>query len=89
MKLRLSPDTLALNPALGRTVQTSERAARIPKADADERVGLDALLRAGWSTESPDCVRYRLTKRGVGDTQMCETLKAACDRAKAMEQEAG
>lgn len=55
--------------------------ADIPRAASDERVGLTPLLALGWSVESPDCVRYRLYQ-GALDTDMCATLKEACDKAK-------
>lgn len=87
MKLKLSPDVLALNPGIGSalTIETDQRAskkARVPRADTDERVGLTALLEAGWCPSSPDSVRYRLYNRDIGDTGLCESLRAACDKAK-------
>lgn len=84
MKLKLSPDVLALNPGLGRIVKVSEHTAAIPRAESDEPTGLAALLVAGWSVQSPDCVRYRLYNQDIGDTGLCDTLKAACDAAKAL-----
>ena len=63
--------------------------ADIPRAPRDEPTGLTALLVAGWSTQTPDCVRYRLYQ-GWGarlDTGMQPTLKAACDRAKELTKE--
>lgn len=60
--------------------------ADIPSAPRDEATGLTALLKAGWSVQSPDCVRYRLYRPGQ-DTGLCDTLKAACDKAKELSHE--
>ena len=59
-----------------------QRRPDIPSAPRDEATGLTALLVAGWSPSSPDCVQYRLYNRDIGDTGLQPTLKAACDRAK-------
>lgn len=62
--------------------KAAKQRADIPRAPRDEPTGLTALLVAGWSPSSPDCVRYRLYNRDIGDTGLQPTLKAACDRAK-------
>jgi len=69
---------------------TSTRTARharpdIPRAEGGERDGLTALLRRGWSVQSPDCVHYRLYQFGGADTGLCETAALACARARELE----
>ena len=59
----------------------------IPRAPRDEPTGLTALLRAGWSPQTFDCVAYRLSNPAIGDTGMQPTLKAACDEAKRLTKE--
>lgn len=66
-----------------------QRRADIPRAPRDEPTGLTALLVAGWSPSTPDSVRYRLSNRDIGDTGLQPTLKAACDRAKALARQEG
>jgi hypothetical protein len=92
MKLKLSPDTLALNPGLGAslTVEREQRAAkqaRLPRAASEAPTGLHGLIERGWSVESPDSVRYRLYVVGVAglDTGICASEAAACQAAKALE----
>ena len=65
-----------------------QRRPDIPCAPRDEATGLTALLVAGWSVQSPDCVQYRLYRPGQ-DTGLCDTLKAACDAAKALARQDG
>lgn len=91
MKLRLSPDVRALNAQQGATLDIADRRARVPRAGRDERVGLTALLRKGWSTESPDCIRYRLYQ-GWGDrldTGLQPDLAQACRKARQLAAERG
>jgi hypothetical protein len=92
MKLRLSPDTLALNPGLSASLtvereQRTAKQARLPRAVSEAATGLWGLIERGWSVESPDSVRYRLYVVGVAglDTGLQPTEKDACDRAKALE----
>jgi hypothetical protein len=91
MKLKLSPDILALNPGLSAslTVEREGRAAkqaRLPRAASDAPTGLWGLIERGWSVESPDSVRYRLRQLHTGlDTGLQPTEKDACIRAKALE----
>jgi hypothetical protein len=92
MKLKPSPDILALNPGLGAslTVEREQRAAkqaRLPRAAAEAATGLWGLIERGWSVESPDSVRYRLYVVGVAglDTGLCVDEAAACQAAKALE----
>ena len=66
-----------------------QRRADIPRAPRDEPTGLTDLLKAGWSPSSPDCVRYRLSNRDIGDTGLQPTLKDACDVAKALTRQEG
>lgn len=56
----------------------------IPRAEIAERDGLTALIRRGWSVQTPDCVRYRLYRPGQ-DTGLCATAAAACEKARELE----
>jgi len=58
--------------------------ADIPSAAPSERTGLTALHRRGWSSESPDAVRYRLYRPGQ-DTGLCDDEQAACAAARRLE----
>jgi hypothetical protein len=68
--------------------QRAKRAPRadIPRAPRQEATGLHVLIAKGWSIQSPDSVQYRLYKIGEPgmDTGLCDSEKAACDRAKAL-----
>lgn len=80
--MRTEPEEITLAEYRRLTSGTHKaKRANIPRAAPDERVGLTPLLVAGWSVESPDCVRYRLYQ-GARDTGMCATLKEACEKAK-------
>lgn len=68
--------------------KAAKQRADIPSAPRDEATGLTALMREGWSPQSPDCVRYRLYRPGQ-DTGLCATLKDACDAAKALARQDG
>lgn len=76
--------TLAEYKKLAGGKRAKKRAALLPRAESDERVGLQPLMLRGWSLESPDCVQYRLYNAAL-DTGMQPTLKAACDAAKRLE----
>ena len=67
-----------------RQPRRAKRAPRpdIPRAETQERDGLTTLIRRGWCVQTPDCVRYRLYVPGGADTGLCESAKAACDKAK-------
>jgi len=60
----------------------------IPRAGRAERTGLTTLIRAGWSVQSPDSIRYRLYKinQPTYDTGLCVDELAACNAAKGLEQ---
>lgn len=95
MKLKLSPDVLALNPYVGETIavdaeKTSAKQARVPRSDASFSDGFTVLTRErGWSVESPDALQYRLYKinQPLFDTGLCETAALACERARELEKE--
>lgn len=59
MKLKLSPDVLALNPGVGKAIAIADdkreaQKARVPRAAGGEGDGLTTLLVAGWSTRTRD-----------------------------------
>lgn len=91
MKFRLSPDVLALNPGAARVItvdgeKASARKARVPRAGADQRIGLTPLLVRGWSLWS-DGQRVRLYKINQPrfDTGYCSSEAEACRKAKEIE----
>ncbi len=73
-------DAATMRRALGAEPRKRAKRARAT-TPREERTGLSTLLRAGWSVQSPDAVRYRLY-RGPLDTGLCESERAACDKAK-------
>lgn len=92
--MRKEPDEITLADYRRLTAKQPRRAKKaprvdIPRAPRDEPTGLTPLLVAGWSVQSPDCVRYRLYQCWGArlDTGLCATLKVACDRAKGLAKE--
>lgn len=91
MKLKLSPDVLALNPSAGQAITVerdtaARKKARLPRA-ASEATGLTALVaKRGWSVESDGrwFRLYQLRNRAM-DTGRCASEREACEAAKGME----
>jgi hypothetical protein len=91
LKLKLSADVLALNPAAGQAITVerdtaARKKARLPRATS-EATGITALVaERGWSLWS-DGERTRLyqLRNPTMDTGICESLQAACWKAKELE----
>lgn len=93
MKLRLSPDILALNPGVGKTIaverdQKAAKQGKVPRAAPFERDGLSTLLALGWSTRCEwrgGALQWQLYQIGGRMTAWHLDQSSACEEAKRLE----
>jgi hypothetical protein len=75
--------------AFGKARPSRQRAKRagpdVPRAPADERVGLNALMAAGWMPSFDAARNAFMLHKGDVEAGWFRTLKEACDAAKVIE----